>query len=149
MRRHPEVVVRTQGSVTVVMEKIGLYVRKHLAAGAVYIAFSYESFNDLRTNAQNRLMWPLLTDWSRQVEHIDGKKYSPEDWKDITTAAFEGALTYAPNLYGTGLVAMGARTSRYKKKKMRDFIEFLYAEGCERGVQWSQSSNESLEEVRS
>lgn len=146
--KYPELKFMTQGSVTTLIAKLDAHIRKHLQFGIVYVAVSFTSFNNVRTKAQNRLMWPLLTDLSKQVTHYDGKKYSKEDWKDITTAAFEGAMRYAPNLRGDGLVALGARTSRYKKAKMRDYIEFLYAEGTELGVVWSDQSNLMIEEVR-
>lgn len=101
-----------------------------------------------RSLDQNRLMWPLLTDWSKQVTHLDGKKYSPDDWKHIITAAFEECVRFAPNLNGTGMIAFGARTSKYSKRKFSQLIEFIYAEGTERGVVWSQQSESNIAEVR-
>ena len=41
-----------------------------------------------RTDAQNRLLWPLLTALSVQVKW-HGLTLSPEDWKDIMTAGPE------------------------------------------------------------
>ncbi|MDK2634107.1 recombination protein NinB [Pantoea stewartii subsp. indologenes] len=38
-----------------------------------------------RSSDQNRRMWPLLHDLSRQVEWY-GQKYTPDDWKDLITA---------------------------------------------------------------
>lgn len=38
-----------------------------------------------RSNPQNRLMWALLQDVSRQVLW-HGKRLAPEDWKDLFTA---------------------------------------------------------------
>lgn len=143
-----EIVISTQGSVTPVIKRTDEFIRKHLAAGVIYLTLSRESLTAKRSDSQNRLMWPLLTDFAQQVTHLDGKKYSTEQWKDILTAAFEGCMSYAPNLYGTGLIAFGARTSKYNKKKMSEFIEFVYAEGCERGVIWSDGSNDAISEVR-
>ena len=111
-----------------------------------YLAISREPFEN-RSNEQNKLMWPLLTDFSKQVEHF-GNKYSNEQWKDILSAGFEGATTFAPNLEGTGLIAFGARTSKYSKKKFSEFIEFIYAEGVTRGVTFSAKSEQSMNEVR-
>jgi hypothetical protein len=121
--------------------------REALNRGHVFVTLSRESLGNLRSSGQNRLMWPLLTDFSNQVTHLDGKKYKPDDWKDILTAGFEECMRYAPNLNGTGMIAFGARTSRYSKKKMSQFIEFIYAEGCERGVIWSNAAQQSYEEV--
>jgi hypothetical protein len=94
-----------------------------------------------RSVDQNRKLWALLNDISKQVEHF-GKKYSPDDWKDILTAGFEQAQRYGPNLDGTGLIAFGARTSEYNKKKFSEFVEFIYAAGSERGVVWSETAEE-------
>ena len=121
---------------------------KGLRAGldAVYITISRES-QQKRSNDQNRLLWPLLNDFSQQIEHF-GNKYSNEQWKDLLSAGFEGATQYAPNLDGTGLIAFGVRTSKYAKKKFSEFIEFIYAEGVTRGVTFSEKSGQAMSEVR-
>jgi len=121
---------------------------KGLRAGldAVYITISRES-QQKRSNDQNRLLWPLLNDFSQQIEHF-GNKYSNEQWKDLLSAGFEGATQYAPNLDGTGLIAFGVRTSKYSKKKFSEFIEFIYAEGVTRGVTFSEKSGQAMSEVR-
>lgn len=113
---------------------------------AVYITISRDS-QQKRSTLQNNLLWPLLTDFSKQVEHF-GNKYSNEQWKDILSAGFEGATQYAPNLDGTGLIAFGVRTSKYSKKKFSEFIEFISAEGVTRGVTFSDKSEQSISEVR-
>lgn len=111
-----------------------------------YLVISRDSL-ELRSNDQNKLLWPLLNDFSKQVEHY-GEKYSAEDWKDILTSAFEGCMRFGRTLDGRGMIAFGAKTSKYSKKKFSEFIEFIYAEGSERGVMWSDKSNETLGEVR-
>lgn len=128
------------------LETVELTLRDAFAKGLPLAVVSLT--RDLRSSEQNRLMWPLLTDWSKQVTHIDGRKYSPDQWKDILTAAFEGVTQYAPNLDGSGLIAFGSRTSKYSKKKFSEFIEFLFAEGSQRGINWSEKSSESVMEVR-
>lgn len=100
-----------------------------------------------RSLDQNRLMWPLLTDFSQQVEHF-GNKYTPDQWKDILTAAYQGCIDYAPSLDGKGLVAFGVRTSQWPKDTFSQFIEFVFAEGSERGVIWSKQSEDNVREVR-
>lgn len=99
-----------------------------------------------RTSDQNRLMWPLLTDVSRQLEwpHTEqGKwvigKMPPMSWKAVLTAAFEQEMEMAQGLEG-GRVMVGASTSNYGIRKFSDFITFIYAEGQERGVQFSDKS---------
>ena len=48
---------------------------------------------ETRTQAQNRLMWPLLTAYSKQLQWpINGRLVymTPDEWKDVLSAAFKG-----------------------------------------------------------
>ena len=93
---------------------------------------------ETRTQAQNRLMWPLLTCFSKQLQWpINGQMVymSPDDWKDVLTAAFKGeSVRIAMGLDG-GVVMLGQRTSKFTKSQFSDWIEFLYATAAARGVQ--------------
>lgn len=65
---------------------------------------------ETRTQAQNRLMWPLLTEFSKQLEWpINGQmvEMTPDDWKDVLSAAFRGeSVRLAMGLNG-GVVMLG------------------------------------------
>lgn len=93
---------------------------------------------ETRTEAQNRLMWPILTCFSRQLQWpVNGAMVdlTPDDWKDVLTAAFQGeSVRLAQGLNG-GIVMLGLRTSKLSKKRFAEFIEFLYATAALRGVQ--------------
>lgn len=92
---------------------------------------------ETRTQAQNRLMWPLLTCFSKQIQWpINGQMVymTPDDWKDVLTAAFKGeSVRIAMGLDG-GVVMLGQRTSKFTKAQFSDWIEFLYATAAARGV---------------
>ena len=92
---------------------------------------------ETRSAAQNRLMWPLLTAFSCQLDWpVNGQmvKMTPEEWKDVLTAAHQGeTVRLAMGLSG-GVVMLGQRTSTFSKAKFADFIEFLYATAALRGV---------------
>lgn len=92
---------------------------------------------ETRSQAQNRLMWPLLTCFADQLEWpVDGKftKLEPADWKDILSAAFKGeSVRLAMGLNG-GVVLLGQRTSKFTKAQFAEWIEFLYATAADRGV---------------
>lgn len=92
---------------------------------------------ETRTQAQNRLMWPLLTEFSKQLLWpVDGRmtKMEPEEWKDVLTAAFKGeSVRLAMGLNG-GVVLLGQRTSKFTKPQFAEWIEFLYATAADRGV---------------
>ena len=98
-----------------------------------------------RTHEQNRKLWPLLKDVSEQILW-DGEHLTPEEWKDLLSAAFKSAKIVS-GLYGGG-VAVGTSTSKMGKKKFSEFIEFIYAEGAERGVLWSEPSLDTYASYR-
>jgi len=90
-----------------------------------------------RSLEQNALMWVILSAWSKQVDWpINGRmgKITPDEWKDILTAAFLGETgRVAPGLTG-GMVLLGCRTRDFSGKQMTDFLTFLHAESDGRGV---------------
>lgn len=105
----------------------------------------------LRTLDQNAAMWPALTDFARQVHwpvtQRDGtvRQADAYDIKDVMTAAFEEETRMTPGLRG-GFVMLGARTSKYGKKKMGQFLTFIRSEGNDRGVVWSEKAKAKFAE---
>lgn len=87
-----------------------------------------------RTLEQNSLLWPLLTEVSRQVDWY-GQKLQPDEWKDVFSAALKKAKV-VPGLDG-GFVVCGQRTSKMGKREFSDLVELIYAFGAERGVEFS------------
>jgi hypothetical protein len=94
----------------------------------------------IRSLDQNAKMWAMLTDISKQVLWY-GEKLTPENWKDMITAALKRQKV-VPGIEG-GFVALGQRTSKMSIKEMIDVIEFAYAFGAdpEHLVQWSEKNN--------
>jgi hypothetical protein len=92
---------------------------------------------ETRSQAQNRLMWPLLTVFSQQLQWpVDGRMVTmdADDWKDVLSAAFKGeSVRLAMGLNG-GVVLLGQRTSKFTKPQFAEWIEFLYATAADRGV---------------
>jgi len=92
---------------------------------------------ETRSQAQNRLMWPILQEFSRQLDWpINGHmvKMDADDWKDVLTAAFKReTVRLAMGLDG-GVVMLGQRTSKFTKAQFSDWVEFLYATAADRGV---------------
>jgi len=89
-----------------------------------------------RTDEQNKLMWPLLEDISKQVEWY-GRYLSDHDWKDILTAALKNEQRMERGLDGQW-VLMGTRTSNMSVKTFSELIELIYAFGAKQGVIWSE-----------
>ncbi len=105
-----------------------------------------------RTVSQNSKMWPMLTDFARQKDwpHTDESgnwiiaKMPPMAWKAVLTAAFEREMTMAQGWEG-GTVMVGASTSNYGIRRMADFITWMYAAGGEKGIHWSEKSEENFQ----
>lgn len=84
-----------------------------------------------RSNAQNRRLWAMLTDISRQVEW-HGQKLSPEDWKHIFSASLRKQRA-VPGIDG-GFVVLGLSTSKMSKEEMSELLELAMAFGAQKGV---------------
>lgn len=86
-----------------------------------------------RTDAQNRIMWDLLTDVARQVPW-HGVRLSADDWKILFMSALNQEMRLVPNLDGNGFVNLGRSSSRLSVKEMGDLIELILKFCAERGV---------------
>ena len=93
---------------------------------------------ETRTQAQNRLMWPLLTAFSEQLEWpVNGRmtKLTPDEFKDVLSAGFHGeAVRLAMGLNG-GVVMLGQRTSQFSKREFGEWLEFLHATAADREIE--------------
>lgn len=100
-----------------------------------------------RTADQNRKLWPLLHDLSRQVEWY-GQKYTPDDWKDLITALVAKSKNEqqrtAPGI-GGGVVMFGSRTSKMRVSEMVEVIEAIYWFGTEQNVKFSDEARLEIE----
>lgn len=95
-----------------------------------------------RSLDQNAMLWSILTDISRQVDFVvngEAVKVSPEEVKDILTAALKGETRMAKGIDG-GMVILGQRTSKMTVKQMAELISLAHAFGDEKGVRWSETS---------
>lgn len=97
-----------------------------------------------RTLPQNDLFWGLLTDFSKQVEHC-GRKYTPDEWKLILMHAWGREVQFLPALDQSTFIP-AAHSSDLSVQEMTDLIEFIFAEGANRGVQfhdgWKRKPNQ-------
>ena len=95
--------------------------------------------NELRSDEQNRRMWAMLTDLSRQLQWpVDGEMQwlSKEDWKVIISAGINRHQRIAKGIEG-GFVMLGVSTSKMKMKDFAEMIELMFAFGAEHGIVWS------------
>ena len=119
--------------------------RKGLAGGKVIMRLGRER----RSLDQNAKLWPMLTDVAKKVEWVkDGERcfMNADEWKDLFTASLK-KQSMAPGIEG-GMVVLGMRTSRMNKALFSQLIELIYAFGAERGVEWSDTSQQTIGQYR-
>jgi hypothetical protein len=95
-----------------------------------------------RSDAQNRLLWSLLTDIARQTKW-HGQQLSAEDYKHMLTAALKKQRV-VPGIDG-GFVVLGLSTSKMTKPELSELIELAMAFGAEQGVVFHEDYKKSEE----
>lgn len=111
----------------------------HIEEDKAYVVSIKEGSS--RTLAQNRRLWAMLNDISKQIKWHD-QKLNPEDWKHVFTASIKGQRI-VPGLDGE-LVVLGVSTSRETVKFISEVIEMLYVFGAENGILWSDPAEKAL-----
>jgi hypothetical protein len=61
-------------------------------------------------------------------------KLSPEDWKDLLTAAYRRETQRVAMGLDGGMVMLGLRTSKMSKREFSEFLDFVHATAEDRGV---------------
>ena len=90
-----------------------------------------------RNLEQNAAMWPILEAFSKQLQWpVNGRMVymTPEEWKDVLTAAFERATVRVAQGLDGGVVMLGQRTSKFTKPRFSEWLDFLHATAADRGV---------------
>ncbi len=139
----PEITVRSKEQIGDAINWLHNLLHKGLESKPVVITLSREK----RSSAQNSKMWPMLEDIARYIPKWHGRNMSKECWKDVLTAAVK-SQDLVPNVDGTGMVAIGERTSDYSKEQMSELIEYMYWFGTERNVKWSERALSIYQEYK-
>lgn len=90
---------------------------------------------------QNALMWVLLQAFSDQLQWpVNGAmvKLTPEEWKDLLSAAYKRESQRVAMGLDGGMVMLGLRTSKLSKRQFGEFIEFIQSVAVDRGVELEQ-----------
>lgn len=106
--------------------------RRSLTSGSTYKMIVAE---EQRSSLQNRKMWAMLTKVSEQAVLHD-LQFTPDEWKTIFLHALGRQVKFLPALDGT-FVPYGHQSSKLSKAEMAELIEFMYAEGTQRGVKFA------------
>ena len=90
-----------------------------------------------RNLEQNALLWVLLTAFSEQLKWpVNGVMVTltPEEWKDILSAAYKRESQRVAMGIDGGMVLLGLRTSQLSKREFAELIEFIQSVAVDRGV---------------
>jgi hypothetical protein len=90
-----------------------------------------------RTLEQNALQWPILQAFADQLQWpVNGQMVwmTPDEWKDVLTAAFKRETARLAMSLDGGVVMLGMRTSQMGKKQFSEWIDFLKATAALRDV---------------
>ena len=91
-----------------------------------------------RNLEQNAAQWPILQAFSDcLVWPVNGRMetLTPDEWKDILTAAFKRETTRVAMGLDGGMVMLGARTSTMSKREFSEWLDFLNATAADRGIE--------------
>jgi len=117
-------------------------VKKGIQGGPVLVTLGRES----RTAEQNRKMWPLLTDISKQHQWFYEYR-EPKEWKIIVMSAYRGETNVVPGINGE-LVNLGLSSSYLSIHEFSELIEYIYALGAGWGIKWSDPALAIFDEYR-
>ena len=123
----------TSTNVSIKIIEICSLINRGLFKGVVEVVLQRPA----RSLSQNRKMWPMLTDVSRQVNWYS-QKLGNEDWKDMFMSSL-GKQRAVPGIDG-GFVGLSRRTKDLGKEGFSQLIEVIYAFGSEHNVAWSEPS---------
>lgn len=95
--------------------------------------FRIEVKEPKRSDDQNDRMWAMLGDISKQAQ-INGRGYSPDEWKCIFMDEMGREVSFLPKLSGAGFFPSGFRSSDLSVREMSDLQTFMEVWAAENGV---------------
>lgn len=103
---------------------------------------------EVKRRVQEEKYHAMIGDIAKQCEFM-GQRWHPDDWKRLLVDLFAETMRLSgtplhhdgrvcPSLDGKRVVQLGIQTRDFYVKEAAEFIEFLYAYGAEKGVEWSE-----------
>lgn len=128
-----------------VMLRVWQMVTELIKGGPVVITLTRES----KTREAEKKYHAMIRDIANQVTFFGKKKYASEVWKALLVDQFEqekilmGEPLAHPgqmitSMDGRRTITVRPSTTQFRKHEAAEFIEFLYAQGSDMGVQWSE-----------
>lgn len=90
---------------------------------------------ETRRDAQNRRLWPMLTDIQHQVPGMS--EFSTDDIKLRFLNALGVEMRFLPALEGAGMFPVGQKSSTLTVQQFSGLIELLFEYGARHSVKWS------------
>lgn len=91
---------------------------------------------EIRRDAQNRKLWPMLADIRKQVDGMD--RYTADDIKLRFLNALGAEMRFLPELEGGGMFPVGLKSSTLTVAQFSALVELIYEYGARHGVVWSE-----------
>jgi len=124
-------------------------VKRGIEGGAVVITLTREG----KSRKQERHYHALINDIAKQITFFGNKHYISDVWKALLVDQFNQEMTemgtplgkpgrVVTSLDGYRTITVRPSTRTFRKGEAAAFIEFLYAQGVEMGVEWSDSALE-------
>ena len=101
----------------------------------------------VKSRIQEEKYHAMIADVAWQCTFM-GKNWGKEDWKRLLIDAFAKVMAengtplshggqIVPSLDGSGIVQLGYQSRDFRVKEAAEFIEYLYAYGCDNLVVWT------------
>lgn len=91
---------------------------------------------ETRRDAQNRKLWPMLSDIQQRVPGME--TFSADDIKLRFLNALGTEMRFLPTLESEGMFPVGLRSSTLTVAQFSALVELIYKFGAEQGVRWSE-----------
>lgn len=91
---------------------------------------------ETRRDAQNRKLWPMLSDLQKQVPEMAA--YSTEDIKLRFLNALGVEMRFLPALESQGAFPVGLKSSTLTVQQFAGLIDLIYEFGARHDVKWSE-----------
>jgi len=142
----------TAMSAQYVMPKIAADIRALLAEGDVSVSVKPQT----KSRDVEKKYHAMIADISKQVTFYGKTKYDADVWKALLVEQFAqdraemGEPLRHParkitSMDGHRIITVRPSTTQFSKKEARDFVEFLYAQGADMGITWSDPEIASWE----
>ena len=113
----------------------------HSLIDAAPVGYVMKLAAETRRDAQNRKLWPMLTDLQRQVPGM--ATFALDDIKHRFLNALGVEMRFLPTLEGEGMFPVGMRSSTLTVAQFSGLIELIYAFGAQHNVEWSEPKSQA------